>query len=334
MVFRVPSTAWTVQITDAYEFEAEVWIVARVSASSEFGAAVISTVTDSITIPDTAKDVKYFILGKTWNWENSPELEPYEFVKENDEQQFETKLKSGKRIDVVRDEQQIPIKTYTSVSVSLEVPSPLWTVKITDIYEFKTEIWIAARVSGTLEGGLKMFTAVDTVTIPSTTKDIKYFILGKTTDIIMPSGNPESYEFVKANDEKQFDTKLKRGEKIDFIREQHQEAPHMTTTTVSVTLQVPSTAWTVKITDVYEFETKVWVAARVSTISEVGLTVISTVSDSVTIPDTSKDVRYFILGKTWGWESSEPYEFVKASDEKQFELKLKNGKKINFVQDE
>ena len=97
--------------------------------------------------------------------------------------------------------------------------------------------------------------------------------------------------------------------------------------------QVPSPAWTVQITDVYEFETEVWVAARVSSVSEVAAAVISTVSDSVTIPDTSKEVKYFILGKTWGWENSEPYEFVKASDEKQFELKLKNGKKIDFVQD-
>ena len=68
---------------------------------------------------------------------------------------------------------------------------------------------------------------------------------------------------------------------------------------VSVIFQVPSTAWTVQITDVYEFETEVWVVARLSTSSEVGLTIISTVSDSVTIPDTSKDVKYFILGKTW-----------------------------------
>ena len=114
---------------------------------------------------------------------------------------------------------------------------------------------------------------------------------------------------------------------------QHLEAPQVTTTTVSVTLQVPSTAWTVKITDVYEFETEIWVPAWVNLFSEVGLTVISTVGAFATIPNTTKDVKYFILGKTWGWENSEPYVFLKASDEKWFELKLKNGKKIDFVQD-
>ena len=75
---------------------------------------------------------------------------------------------------------------------------------------------------------------------------------------------------------------MKSGKKIDFVRDEQQ----VTTTKVSVTLQVPSTAWSVQITNVYEFETEVWVAAQLSTTSEVGLTMISTVSDSVTIPET------------------------------------------------
>jgi len=60
---------------------------------------MISTVRDSVTIPETTKDVKYFILGRTWNWDNS---EPYEFVQANDEQKFEAELKSGKKIDFIR----------------------------------------------------------------------------------------------------------------------------------------------------------------------------------------------------------------------------------------
>ena len=120
---------------------------------------------------------------------------------------------------------------------------------------------------------------------------------------------------------------MKSGKKIDFVRDEQQ----VTTTKVSVTLQVPSTAWSVQITNVYKFEMEVWVAAQLSTTSEVGLTMISTVSDSVTIPETSKDIKYFILGRTWNWDNSEPYEFVKASDESKLEAKLKSGKKINFV---
>ena len=210
------------------------------------------------------------------------------------------------------------------VSVVFQVPSSAWTVQITDVYEFETEVWVAARVSTTAEVGLAVISTVsDSVTIPDTSKDIKYFILGKTWNW----ENSEPYEFVKASEEKQFEAKLKSGKKIDFVRDEQQ----VTTTKVSVTLQVPSTAWSVQITDVYEFEKEVWVAARLSTTSEFGLMMISTVSDSVTIPETSKDIKYFILGRTWNWDNSEPYEFVKASDEPKFESKLKSGKKINFV---
>ena len=210
------------------------------------------------------------------------------------------------------------------VSVVFQVPSSAWSVQITDVYEFETEVWVAARLSMTSEVGLAMISTVsDSVTIPDTSKDIKYFILGKTWNW----ENSEPYEFVKASEEKQFEAKLKSGKEIDFVRDEQQ----VTTTKVSVTLQVPSTAWSVQITDVYEFETEVWVAARLSTTSEVGLMMISTVSDSVTIPETSKDIKYFILGRTWNWDNSEPYEFVKATDEPKFEAKLKSGKKINFV---
>ena len=205
-----------------------------------------------------------------------------------------------------------------------QVPSPAWTVQITDVYEFETEVWVAARVSSVSEVAAAVISTVsDSVTIPDTSKGVKYFILGKTWGW----ENSEPYEFVKASDEKQFEAKLKSGKKIDFVRGEQQ----VTTTKVSVTLQVPSTAWSVQITDVYEFETEVWVAARLSTTSEVGLTMISTVSDSVTIPETSKDIKYFILGRTWNWDNSEPCEFVKASDEPKFEAKLKSGKKIDFV---
>ena len=47
------------------------------------------------------------------------------------------KLKSGKKIDFVRDEQQV---TTTKVSVTLQVPSTAWSVQITDIYEFEKEV--------------------------------------------------------------------------------------------------------------------------------------------------------------------------------------------------
>jgi len=210
VLFQVPSTAWKVQITDVYEFETEVWVAARVSSTSEVGLTMISTVGDSVTIPDTSKDVKYFILGKTWGWDNS---EPYEFVKPSDEKEFEAKLRSGKKIDFVRDQQASRVTT-TQVSVQLKVPSTAWSIRITDVYGFETEVWVAARLSSSSSGGAMISTVRDSVTIPETTKDVKYFILGRTWNW----DNSEPYEFVQANDEQKFEAELKSGKKIDFIR--------------------------------------------------------------------------------------------------------------------
>ena len=209
------------------------------------------------------------------------------------------------------------------ISVLFQVPSTTWKVQITDVYEFETEVWVAARVSSTSEVGLTVISTVgDSVTIPDTSKDVKYFILGKTWGW----HNSEPYEFVKPSDEKEFEAKLRSGKKIDFVRDQ--QASHVTTTQVSVQLKVPSTAWSIRITDVYEFEMEVWVAARLSSGSGFGGAMISTVSDSVTIPETTKDVKYFILGRTWNWDNSEPYEFVQANDEQKFEAKLKVEKRL------
>ena len=320
---KVPSTAWSIRITDVYEFETEVWVAARLSSPSGVVAPVISTVSDTVTIPETTKDVKYFILGKTWGWDNS---EPYEFVKPSDEKEFEAKLRSGKKVDFVRD-QQVSHVTTTQVSVQLKVPSTAWSIRITDVYEFETEVWVAARLSSPSGVVAPVISTVsDTVTIPETTKDVKYFILGKTWGW----DNSEPYEFVKPSDEKEFEAKLSSGKKVDFVRDQ--QASYVTTTKVSVQLKVITTGWNVRITDIYEFETEIWVAAQLSSPSGVVAPVISTVSDTVIIPETTKDVKYFILGRTGNWDNSEPYEFVQANDEQKFEAKLRSGKKIDFLQ--
>ena len=54
------------------------------------------------------------------------------------------KLKSGKKIDFVRDEQQV---TTTKISVIFLVPSTAWSVQITDVYEFESEVWVTARLN-------------------------------------------------------------------------------------------------------------------------------------------------------------------------------------------
>ncbi|MDH3358058.1 MAG: META domain-containing protein [Desulfobacteraceae bacterium] len=90
----VPDTTWKIAIDQVFIVKNELWVISRVSQNPDImGAQVISHIQDSIrlTVPDLP--VKYFVIGKTWDWENE---EPYTFIKEL--KQIETELKSGTRL--------------------------------------------------------------------------------------------------------------------------------------------------------------------------------------------------------------------------------------------
>lgn len=91
VTLTVPDTAWTLAIEAVYHVENELWVIARVSRDPDLmGAQVITTVQASLRLAAPDLPVKYFVIGKTWNWENT---EPYTFIK--DLKQLERKLQSG-----------------------------------------------------------------------------------------------------------------------------------------------------------------------------------------------------------------------------------------------
>ena len=82
----VPDSAWAISIDGVYEVGNELWIISEVSQNRDAsGSQVISTVRASIKL------AKYFIIGKTWSWENE---EPYTFIENL--KQIEKDLKSGR----------------------------------------------------------------------------------------------------------------------------------------------------------------------------------------------------------------------------------------------
>ena len=88
----VPDTTWTVVIDEVHKIGNELWVLASVSQKSHvMGAQVITTVEDSLKLTAPDLPVKYFLTGKTWNWENE---EPYTFIDNPDE--IREELKSGK----------------------------------------------------------------------------------------------------------------------------------------------------------------------------------------------------------------------------------------------
>ena len=88
----VPDAAWTLTIDEVHMVGNELWVISTVSQNPDMmGAQVISTVQASLRLEAPDLPMKYFIIGKTWDWKNE---EPYTFI--NDLSQIEKDLKSGK----------------------------------------------------------------------------------------------------------------------------------------------------------------------------------------------------------------------------------------------
>lgn len=91
---------------------------------------------------------------------------------------------------------------------------------------------------------------------------------------------------------------------------------------ISVTLDVPSTAWTLSIESVYQLQEEVWVVARVKSDPHVmGAMAITTLEESVMVTAADLPVKKFVLGKTWNWESEGDVTFVKTLEDLQPQLK-------------
>ena len=88
----VPDAAWSIAIDEVHRVGNELWIISTVSRKPDLmGAQVISTVQASLKLAAPDFPMRYFVIGKTWNWKNE---EPYTFI-ENLEQ-IEKALNSGK----------------------------------------------------------------------------------------------------------------------------------------------------------------------------------------------------------------------------------------------
>jgi len=89
----VPDAGWEVQINEIYEVENELWVVAKLSRKADFAAQVISKIKDSAEIHYSEMAVKYFVIGKTWEWENKEEIQ---FIKSKSD--IEDFIENGEQI--------------------------------------------------------------------------------------------------------------------------------------------------------------------------------------------------------------------------------------------
>ncbi len=78
----VPNPGWHLKIAEVYAVDREVWVVSELTEPDESAAMVISNASDNLTVKAPSGEVKHFIVGKTWDWEND---EAYTFVTDRDE---------------------------------------------------------------------------------------------------------------------------------------------------------------------------------------------------------------------------------------------------------
>jgi len=85
---------------------------------------------------------------------------------------------------------------------------------------------------------------------------------------------------------------------------------------ISIRLDTPDAGWSIEIDKVYHTSESLVVIAQLEHRGDIAAAVISTASDSVSIPSTDPalTMRYYILGKTWDWGVALDYTFIDSMD--------------------
>ena len=67
---EVPNPAWTVQITDVYEDAEALIVIAKVNSRTSISTQVLTNISDTVSakVDNPNKPIKYYIVGKKWNW--------------------------------------------------------------------------------------------------------------------------------------------------------------------------------------------------------------------------------------------------------------------------
>ena len=85
---------------------------------------------------------------------------------------------------------------------------------------------------------------------------------------------------------------------------------------IPVALRAPDASWRVSIQEVREVGGEYWVLAHLErSPGAMGIQVITTVRDEVSVQAPAKPLKVFATGKTWKWKNDEDMTFVKDRSE-------------------
>ena len=92
--FEAPSPSWNLEIAQIFEGEDSLSVIAYLNDSNKISPQVITTLSDTVYLdsPENEKPIRYYILGKSWNW--TPKIKGAQFIKELSEIEPELKKAS------------------------------------------------------------------------------------------------------------------------------------------------------------------------------------------------------------------------------------------------
>lgn len=87
-----------------------------------------------------------------------------------------------------------------------------------------------------------------------------------------------------------------------------------------VSVTVPSAGWDLNITEVYAVNGELWVISELTPPDGPAATVISNVSDTLTVAAPPGPVQHVVIGKNWDWDNDDMHRYVASRDELPGEL--------------
>ena len=95
--FKAPNPAWNLKINEIFEDEKSIFVIAKVDSKNAITSQIISTISDQVTaeIKDSIKPIRYYVIGKKWNWDNSKE----EIIFINKKEDLKTILKNASPVN-------------------------------------------------------------------------------------------------------------------------------------------------------------------------------------------------------------------------------------------
>jgi len=178
-----------------------------------------------------------------------------------------------------------------------EVQAAIQTLKGSYMVRLSTTSSIAGQVHSFVQRGLaadyvdQYPQQLDTITAADVNAAIKKYLHPKTMTRVMAGSFGEAAD-----------------ESIPTSTAQTQK--------VSVRLDTPDAGWSVAIDKIYQLKDNLIVISKLSKEGDMAAQVISTVSDSISIPvvDEGTTIRHYILGRTWNWGDKENYSFIDNLD--------------------